>query len=77
MQKLLVVSAPEQFEKILEDSCSPLNKLHKPNPQITVYTRSFETRGYKSKIKTSIRLKNLHKSIRQKKIKTLGVVRII
>ena len=51
--KLLVVATPEQFELNLEYSCSHSGtNSHKP-----VYTRSIETRRYKSKIKIGIRLK--------------------
>ena len=51
---LLVVSTPEQFELNLEYSCYHSGtKSRKP-----VYTRSIETRIYKSKIKIGIRLRS-------------------
>ena len=52
--KLLVVSTPEQFELNLENSCSHSGT----NSRKPVYTRSIETRRYKSKIKISIRLRS-------------------
>ena len=52
--KLLVVSTPEQFELNLEYSCSHSGT----NSRKPVYTRSFETWRYKSKIKIGIRLRS-------------------
>ena len=49
----IVVSTPEQFDLNLEYSCSHV----KTNSRKPVYTRSIETRRYKSKIKIGIRLR--------------------
>ena len=54
MFKLLVVSRPEQFELNLEYSCSHSGT----NSRKPVYTRSIETRRFKSKIKIGIRLRS-------------------
>ena len=43
---------------LYEHSCSRLEKFHKPNPQIPDYTRSIETKRFKSKIKIGIRLRS-------------------
>ena len=58
MLKLLVVLEPEQKKYNLEDIRSALEQFQISNSQITVYTRSIETRRYKSKIKIGIRLRS-------------------
>ena len=55
MLKLHVVSAPEQFELNLENTVVLLLETYSHKP---VYTRSIETRRYKSKIKIGIRLRS-------------------
>ena len=54
MLKLLVVSTPEQFELNLEYSCTHSGT----NSRKPVYTRSIETRRYKSRLKIGIRLRS-------------------
>ena len=54
VSKLLVVSTPEQFEINLEYNCSHSGT----NSLKLVYTRSIETRRYKSKIKIGVRLRS-------------------
>ena len=52
--KLIVVSTPEQFELNLEYNCSHSGT----NSRKQVYTRSIETRRYKSNIEIGIRLRS-------------------